>query len=260
VISGTEQGPVLACSLNGYPSCPWYNPLMACTDPQDEACAWDTGTITVTFNNKYSYSASWNGYLEVDTPSTLATALADAINSSKSSPATAESDGGTVLLFGASSISLSVNVTFDSTDYWNASFSAVPSGSTFVQATSGFGGVAPVWTSYSYDALGNLKGVTQGSQTRGWQYDGLSRLTQETTPEAGTVTVSYLTSGGAFCSGDPSNPCSRTAPAPNQTGTATVTTTYSYDTANRLTTKAHSDTTGPVTYTYRAAAVLGRVN
>ncbi|MGA8437823.1 MAG: RHS repeat-associated core domain-containing protein, partial [Candidatus Sulfotelmatobacter sp.] len=59
---------------------------------------------------------------------------------------------------------------------------------------------------------------------------------------------------GALCSGSPSNPCTRTAPAPNQTGTTTVTTTYTYNTANQLTKKTHSDTTGTETYTYGTGA------
>lgn len=46
-------------------------------------------------------------------------------------------------------------------------------------------------TSYTYDALDNLKTVNQGGQTRTFVYDGLSRLTSQTTPEAGTVTFTY---------------------------------------------------------------------
>jgi YD repeat-containing protein len=97
---------------------------------------------------------------------------------------------------------------------------------------------SPLVTTYKYDTLGNLIAVSQGAQSRTWQYDGLSRLTKEVTPEAGTITLSYLSTSGSQCSGNPSSPCSRTAPAPNQTGTTTVTTTYSYDTANRLVKKS----------------------
>src|SRR4029077_4956586 len=52
------------------------------------------------------------------------------------------------------------------------------------------------WTKYSYDANGNLTGVTQNAQaatslqqTRAYVYDYLSRMTSETTPE--TATISY---------------------------------------------------------------------
>jgi RHS repeat-associated protein len=128
----------------------------------------------------------------------------------------------------------------------------------FTGSVSGLsGGAAATWnwqvTNCTYDALGNLTGIVQGAQTRAWTYDGLSRLTKEITPEAGTVTLSYLNVGSP-CSGNPSNPCSRTAPAPNQTGTTTVTTTYSYDNANRLKQKTYSDNSATVTYTYQTTA------
>jgi RHS repeat-associated protein len=62
-------------------------------------------------------------------------------------------------------------------------------------------------TQYFYDALNNLTSVVQNAQsaskqTRIFNYDGLSRLTSETTPEAGTVTYQYDTSsicwGGSY--------------------------------------------------------------
>src|SRR5205085_7513621 len=40
-------------------------------------------------------------------------------------------------------------------------------------------------TSYSYDALGNLRTVIQGSQSRTFVYDSLSHLTSATNPESG---------------------------------------------------------------------------
>jgi RHS repeat-associated protein len=122
----------------------------------------------------------------------------------------------------------------------------------------------PTATYYKYDALGNLTGVVQGSQTRTWTYDGLSRLTSESVPEISTtangttvqnpITFSYANSTGKPCSGNPSNPCSKRAPATNQTGSATVTTTYVYDTANRITSRCYSDSTACVTFTYKTSA------
>ena len=50
-------------------------------------------------------------------------------------------------------------------------------------------------TSYSYDALDNLRLVTQGSQTRTFDYDFLSRLTSATNPESGTITYAYDPNG-----------------------------------------------------------------
>ena len=53
-------------------------------------------------------------------------------------------------------------------------------------------------------------------------------------PESGTISYTYDAND---------NIATRTTPAPNQTGSATVTTTYSYDALNRLTRKVYSDTT-----------------
>ncbi len=101
-------------------------------------------------------------------------------------------------------------------------------------------------TTYSYNPLGNLTGVSQGSQTRSYSYDGLGRLTQATTPESGTTNYSYYTSGGP-CSGDANAPCSRT-------DARSITTTYAYlDPLNRLTGKTYSDSTPPASFFYDRA-------
>jgi RHS repeat-associated protein len=50
-------------------------------------------------------------------------------------------------------------------------------------------------TTYSYDPMDNLTQVSQGSQTRTYVFDGLSRMTSETTPEAGTVSYQYNSYG-----------------------------------------------------------------
>src|SRR5262249_9766026 len=52
-----------------------------------------------------------------------------------------------------------------------------------------------------------------------------------TNPESGTITYVYDNDG---------NLTSKTSPAPNQTGSATVTLSYCYDALNRLTSKAHT--------------------
>ncbi|MDX6501148.1 MAG: hypothetical protein QOG23_4408 [Blastocatellia bacterium] len=46
-------------------------------------------------------------------------------------------------------------------------------------------------TSYSYDVLDNLTGVTQGSQLRTFAYDSLKRLASATNPESGTISYQY---------------------------------------------------------------------
>jgi len=46
-------------------------------------------------------------------------------------------------------------------------------------------------TTYAYSTLDQLTGVTQGSQSRGFSYDGLGRLYQESNPENGTTNYNY---------------------------------------------------------------------
>lgn len=104
-------------------------------------------------------------------------------------------------------------------------------------------GTLTVGTCYTYDVLGNLTGVTQGSQTRSYTYDALSRVLTATTPESGHVAYNYVSSGGTPCSGNPSLACQRT-------DARGITTTYSYDSLNRLTGLSYSDTTPGVVYSY----------
>jgi RHS repeat-associated protein len=105
-------------------------------------------------------------------------------------------------------------------------------------------------TCYSYDLNNNLTGVTQGSQTRTFSYDMLSRLMVATNPESGTINYYYTTSGGSLCSGDPSAVCRRT-------DARSITTTYAYDALNRLISKSYSDSTPQVKYGYDAVAPSG---
>jgi RHS repeat-associated protein len=124
-----------------------------------------------------------------------------------------------------------------------------PTGKKRQQWISGFGkiievdepdssGNLTVNTCFVYDALNNLLQVTQGGETKTYTYDGLSRTLTATTPEAGLVSFSYLTSAGAFCSGDPASVCIRNDARPE-------TITYLYDTANRLTSQSYSDGSTP---------------
>jgi len=107
-----------------------------------------------------------------------------------------------------------------------------------------------VATCYQYDLLGNVSEVDQGTQTRTFSYDGLSRLTSETTPEAGTVNYYYTTSGGTLCSGNSKVLC-RVADA------RSITTAYTYDAENRLTGKSYSNGDLPVEYYYDQTSYNG---
>jgi len=113
-------------------------------------------------------------------------------------------------------------------------------------------------TVYTYDPLNNLLGVNQtgGSRPRTFTYDSLSRLLCAANPEVQVVTCPA--SGTTFPTGAitytydlNSNLSSKVAPKPGQTGTATVTTNYSYDALNRITQKSYSDgTTLPAVFGY----------
>ena len=74
-------------------------------------------------------------------------------------------------------------------------------------------------TVYSYNALDSLTRVTQGTQTRTFAYDSLSRLTKAINPESGTIAYTYDNNGNLTRKTDARN----------------VVTDYSYDALDRLT-------------------------
>ena len=109
-------------------------------------------------------------------------------------------------------------------------------------------------TDYTYDVLNNLLTVSQkgGSpdstqwRARTYAYDSLSRMTQSSTPEQGTINFSYLTSGGAVCSGDPTALC-------RKTDARNITSTNAYDALNRVTSTSYSDGTPTANFLYDVA-------
>ena len=127
-------------------------------------------------------------------------------------------------------------------------------------------------TDYTYDALDNLLTVNQkgGStnsanwRTRTFTYDSLSRLICASNPESATAacpataTSSYTTGTIGYAYDANGNLLTKTSLAPNQTGNATVATTYVYDALNRFTQKSYSDGTTPtVKYGYDGVAPSG---
>jgi RHS repeat-associated protein len=118
-------------------------------------------------------------------------------------------------------------------------------------------------TTYTYDALGNITSVSQGSSLnqRTFTYDSLSRLITTTNPESGTTC--FGTWSGSTCVENydaNGNALSRTRPAPNQSSSTTyVTTTYQYDALNRLTQKSYSDgVTLPALFGYDQSSISMR--
>jgi RHS repeat-associated protein len=81
-------------------------------------------------------------------------------------------------------------------------------------------------TSYSYNVLDKLAGVTQGTQIRSFTYDAFGFLRSETTPEKGTVSYDAYDALGDLVQS--------IEPEPNAT-TGQVTLSRVYDTAGRLT-------------------------
>ncbi|HTD23493.1 MAG TPA: RHS repeat-associated core domain-containing protein [Terriglobales bacterium] len=132
-------------------------------------------------------------------------------------------------------------------------------------------------TNYSYDTLDNLLCVEQHGNVSGtgcsaspnqdatspWRvrrfsYDSLSRLLTATNPESGTICYGQWQNGQCVNGYDGNgNLIYKTSPAPNQTGTAIVTTTYGYDALNRLTSKSFSDNSHSETYIYDVSNSLG---
>ena len=95
-------------------------------------------------------------------------------------------------------------------------------------------------TNYSFDALGNLVSVAQGSQTRTFAYSSLSLLTSATNPESGTINYTYDNNGNLS----------------QKTDARGVVSNYTYDALNRNTAITYAnDPSGtlPVTRVYDTA-------
>ncbi|MBV8867310.1 MAG: RHS repeat protein, partial [Acidobacteriaceae bacterium] len=97
-------------------------------------------------------------------------------------------------------------------------------------------------TSYSYDALDDLRTVTQSGQSRSFSYDGRGLLLSANNPESGAVTYSYDAAGNLA----------------TRTDNRSIKTSYSYDALNRLTQKTYSDGTPTASYTYDTGGANAR--
>jgi RHS repeat-associated protein len=117
------------------------------------------------------------------------------------------------------------------------------------------------WTKYTYDALGDLAGVTQNAQsttqqTRTYLYDMLGRLASEGNPENGTTTY-YWDAAAPSCGGG-------AYPTPGDLGTkkdnAGVYTCYGYDGLHRLLGFAPNSNTNCTGFVYDTATPPNGVN
>jgi RHS repeat-associated protein len=105
-----------------------------------------------------------------------------------------------------------------------ATVSACPNGSDPIIAST-----------YTYDALNNLVGISQnGSRLRSWVFDSLSEMTSSVSPETGATTYTH-DNGGNLAS---------------RTDARSIKTTFSYDAGNRLLSETYSDGTPPANYGY----------
>jgi RHS repeat-associated protein len=101
-------------------------------------------------------------------------------------------------------------------------------------------------TFYEYDALGNLTVVTQGVQTRRFNYTSLARLAEAINPESGSSSYEYDDNGNLKTKTDP-----RLLPN-TSTHIASV---YIYDSLNRITSRTYNDGTPNVSYVYDTASI-----
>lgn len=194
---------------------------------------YDSGTMTVTIGS-FQASASYNQSLNT-TASAMANALAGSLNAA-ASPVTASisPSSATTILLTAKTYGASTN--YSVTGSSSASFT--------VSSTTLSGGVDPLSTYYSYDAVDNLLKVTQGAQTRIYNRDGLGRLTSSVLPEDGTTSFTYTDFGAVSTRRDARG----------------VVTNYAYDGLNRLSSITYNvgstgvPATPSVTYAYGTSA------
>ncbi|MBZ5507365.1 MAG: hypothetical protein LAO78_18045 [Acidobacteriia bacterium] len=216
--------------------------------------SYDAGQVSISVAG---YPVTVN-YDQNSTVASLATAIANVLNSDLKSPVTATTSGGTINLTSkalgvAGNYALSGSSVTTQFSFSSPSFTVSPSGSAM---TNGIDPSSPFATTYatlySYDMLNNLTQVEQHGGTtdtsqwrvRTFQYDSLSHLTQSNNPESGTINFAYDGEGKL---------ASKTSPAPNQTGSAILTINYAYDELHRHTGRTYSNSEPAISYVYDAA-------
>jgi RHS repeat-associated protein len=208
-------------SFIGYPS---GGSMTGGVDAYAGVTVYDQGTVTVTigsFTASAPYSQTGNS-TAAQVAAALVTTGSTGLNRS-GSPVSATVNGASITInYLALGSAGNLGVTASSTStQTQASF---PGGSFSGSSSLTRGadpypsGLAhPFSTTYTYDVLDHLTGVSQAAgivngvqtsgQPRSFSYDSLGRLVTSTTPESGTVSNYYTTSTGASCAGDPALVC-----------------------------------------------------
>ena len=241
-VTSVTNSPYFSAGSTSFPA----TPSGATLTPGQNGIIYDTGTVKVTITGftPTPYSKTVN-YSQGSSPTSIVSSITGALNADPLSPVIASASGGTV--------NLTADTLGAGTNYGVAVTSATTLPAYFAQpsfsgsAVSLSGGqdpspaslAMPLSTFSSYDAMGDLLQVTQGQQTRTYQYDSLRHMTSACVPERNNQCsmYTYKDFGGLATNADPRS----------------ITTTYSYDTLNRLHTVTYSDSTPTVTYTYGAA-------
>lgn len=207
---------------------------------------YDAGTVSITVNG---HTDSYN-YGQGDTPSSIASGLASAINADSAAFVTASASSGTINLVSkasgsSSNYSLTTSVTYDSADFTSPSFAATRSGATLTGGSDPVMSLnTPAITTYDYRPTGELRHVYSGAQTRTYAYDDLGRVITATLPESGAWNYAYFDFGGVQ----------------TRTDARGVITTYSYDGLNRIATVSYNvgatgvQNPGTVTFNYGTSA------
>jgi RHS repeat-associated protein len=222
-------------------------PSGATLTPGQNGTVYDTGTVTVSITSftatPMKYTAN---YSQGSTSNTIASAIAGAINADRLAPVNAN------VATGSNVVTLTSKTLGSDTNYGVSATSATSLGANFSQPSFNGSGAplsggtdavvsltTPLITFAGYDAMGNLGAVSQGQQNRKYVYDSLGRMTSSCVPETNNqcTTFTYTDFGAIATKVDPRG----------------ITTTYTYDSFNRLQTIAYSDGTPTVTYTYGPA-------
>jgi len=240
------------------------------TQFKDPDCT--TGSALVKVDHAYGFTAGTGEFTQVSTP------YCDTPNSIYGLMAKTQHDALDRITTVTQTDGSTVSTTYSGTTAGLTATVTDEAGKARKSLTDALGHLTTVWedpgglnyeTGYGYDTLDSLTSVTQqgGASSGSWRkrsftYDSLGRLKCAANPEVTSSvnspsscpaadTGSYTPGTIGYTYDADGNVVTKTAPAPNQTGTAsTAVTNYSYDTLNRLTQKSYSGGAATATVQY----------